>query len=551
MAVLPPGLSAERFATAVERMRDIVGADWVFTSDEDVHPYRDHFSYIKDQPNELVPCAAVGPDSVEQVQGIVRIANEFRIPLYTISTGKNFAYGGPSPNVRGSLVVDLKRMNRVLEVDDKRHFAVVEPGVSYIDLYNHIQERGLKVWIDTPDPGWGSPIGNALDHGIGYTQGFYRDHFGAHCGMEVVLPDGEVLRTGMGALPGSQSWNEYRHGFGPDPAGLFAQGNFGIVTKMGFRLMPQPEHWRTGMVRVPKRMDLIGLVAAVNYLTDLGMIGEPWYGSPLGRLMVDTEFQAAAIAFNADKLDQLAAAAQLPSWEVELQFYGSEGTTRAGWDYAKEVVSRHVSAATFVDGESFTVPLTEEQIHKNSAPYNSRMRRNVTQGKPGIGVWYQTGRTEQNPNRWNETHIGLFSLVGRSGEAVLKAQQDFYEVAQIAGLPTTFPSVTSTPVNWYQFSFLMGAGFAAAADNSPEGKQRATQILRKVLEENAKRGYGDYRAPPILQDEVSDQYSFNNHVLRRFNETLKNAIDPNGILSPGRCGIWPVAWSHLRGSLRT
>jgi len=72
-----------------------------------------------------------------------------------------------------------------------------------------------------------------------------------------------------------------------------------------------------------------------------------------------------------------------------------------------------------------------------------------------------------------------------------------------------------------------------------------------VLEENAKRGYGDYRAPPILQDDVADQYSFNNHILRRFNETLKNAIDPNGILSPGRGGIWPMAWSHLRGSLRT
>jgi FAD/FMN-containing dehydrogenase len=64
----------------------------------------------------------------------------------------------------------------------------------------------------------------------------------------VVLPNGELVRTGMGALPGSKSWQEYRHGFGPDPAGLFAQGNFGIVTKMGFRLMPRPEHYRTGLV---------------------------------------------------------------------------------------------------------------------------------------------------------------------------------------------------------------------------------------------------------------------------------------------------------------
>ena len=113
------------------------------------------------------------------------------------------------------------------------------------------------MWIDTPDPGWGSLIGNALDHGIGYTMGCYRDHFGAHCGMEVVLPSGEVMRTGMGALPGAKTWSEYKHGYGPDPAGLFGQGNFGIVTKMGFRLMPQPEHWRNGLITVPKRQDLI------------------------------------------------------------------------------------------------------------------------------------------------------------------------------------------------------------------------------------------------------------------------------------------------------
>ena len=320
MAVLPPGVSADQFSSAILEFEAAVGKAWVFTSDDDLHAYRDHFSYIKDEPDELIAAAAVGPETVVQVQAIVRIANQFKIPLYAISTGKNFAYGGPSPNVRGSVVVDLKRMNRVLEVDAKRNFAVVEPGVSYIDLYNYIQERGLKVWIDTPDPGWGSPIGNALDHGIGYTLGFYRDHFGAHCGMEVVLPSGEVMRTGMGAMPGSKSWQEFKHGFGPDPSGLFGQGNFGIVTKMGFRLMPQPEHWRNGLITVPKRQDLIPLVETVNYLGDLGIIGEPWYGSPLRALSRDTDFSEAALAFNEAEMDRQAAAANLPSWQVELQF---------------------------------------------------------------------------------------------------------------------------------------------------------------------------------------------------------------------------------------
>jgi 4-cresol dehydrogenase (hydroxylating) len=62
-------------------------------------------------------------------------------------------------------------------------------------------------------------------------------------------------------------------------------------------------------------------------------------------------------------------------------------------------------------------------------------------------------------------------------------------------------------------------------------------------------GYGEYRAPPIFQDAVADQYSFNDHVLRRFHETLKDAIDPNGILSPGRGGIWPQAHREQRGRI--
>ena len=76
-------------------------------------------------------------------------------------------------------------------------------------------------------------------------------------------------------------------------------------------------------------------------------------------------------------------------------------------------------------------------------------------------------------------------------------------------------------------------------------------MLRRILEENTKHGYGDYRAPPMLQDDVSDQYDFNGHALRRFNETLKDAIDPNGILSPGRCGIWPAPYRSFRGAFRT
>src|SRR3990167_470242 len=192
---IPPGLTATDFSAALEQFAAAVGKEWVFSSDADINLYRDAYSPFWDEDEDRVPAAAVAPTTVEQVQQIVKIANQYQIPLWTVSTGKNLGYGGAAPAMSGSVIVDLKRMNRILEVNDKTYFAVVEPGVSYFDLYRYIQEHKLNVWIDPADPGWGSPLGNALERGGGRTP--MRDHFGAVCGLEVVLANGEVLRTGM------------------------------------------------------------------------------------------------------------------------------------------------------------------------------------------------------------------------------------------------------------------------------------------------------------------------------------------------------------------
>ncbi len=131
------------------------------------------------------------------------------------------------------------RMNKVLDVNGRDCTCLVEPGVTYFALYDYLQKNGYQhLWIDNPDLGGGSVVGNALDRGAGYTP--YGDHFSMHCGMEVVLPNGEIMRTGMGALPGNNTWQTFQYGYGPYPDGIFTQSNYGIVTKMGFWLMPDP-----------------------------------------------------------------------------------------------------------------------------------------------------------------------------------------------------------------------------------------------------------------------------------------------------------------------
>ena len=99
----------------------------------------------------------------------MRIANERRVPLWTFSQGRNNGYGGASARVPGSVLVSLRRMNKVLEVNEELAYALVEPGVSFFDLYEAVRAASDELWISVPVLGWGSVVGNTLEAGWGYT----------------------------------------------------------------------------------------------------------------------------------------------------------------------------------------------------------------------------------------------------------------------------------------------------------------------------------------------------------------------------------------------
>jgi FAD/FMN-containing dehydrogenase len=546
MATLPPGISSTVFSRALSQFEDAVGADWVFTSDEDVRLYRDAYSPYRGEPEERLVSAAVAPDSVEQVQAVVRAANENKIPLYPISTGKNLGYGGSAPNLSGSVVLDLKRMNRILEVNERNASALVEPGVSYFDFYRYIQDNKLKVWMDCPDPGWGSLIGNALDHGGGYTQWQFRNHFDAHCGMEVVLPSGDLLRTGMGALPGAKTWQQYKFGVGPWVDGLFSQSNFGVVTKMGFWLMPEPDAYFTGTVTVPKHDDLIRLVDILNYLENVGVAnGMPQLGSPLlGGFFspAPTELQA-LLANNAStaEIEAYAARNGMGYWSCTIKMYGPEKALAANWEYVQQKFSV-IPGAKFDAGESYKFPLTEEQITEiqRRQAEGSRASTLPEFGVPSLTMFSIGARSETNPNP-TQGHIWFSPIIPRNAEAIFEANKVFAEAAKEMNLPIAAAGFT-LPTTYWNRAFVYIFGFPVSSDIETNKRTRAN--IERLIQVGAEHGWGEYRTPPAFQDAVTDAYSFNDHALRRFHETLKDAIDPNGILSAGRYGIWP---KHLRG----
>ncbi len=547
---IPPGVSASDFAAAIKQFEDAVGKEWVFTSDEDVALYRDAYSPFMGEPEERMASAAVAPDNVEEVQKVVRIANQYKIPIYPVSTGKNLGYGGSAPVLSGSVVLDLKRMNRILEVNEHNAYALVEPGVSYFDLYRYIQEKGLKLWVDVPDPGWGSPIGNALDRGGGYLMPQYRNHFDSHCGMEIVLANGEIMRTGMGALPGSQTWQEYKSGFGPWIDGMFSQSNFGVVTKMGFWLMPEPDSYLSGTVIVPRHDDLIPLVRVLTYLEDTRVTnGMPDLGSPLLGIPMLSDFTArfesggtpferpqdpeltdliakgGGLATSA--LDDYAQRKGLGYWSCKLSFYGAPNANAANWAFAKEKFSE-ISGVKFEEGENYKLPLTAEQREKVHKPQF---------GIPSLAMFSIGARSATNPQPANG-HIWFSPIIPRTGEAIFEANRVFAAAAKEFGLPFLSFNLPST---YWERAFIFIFAFPVTRDVEFNKRNRAA--FNKLIQVAAEHGWGEYRTAPAFQDAIMNTYSYNNHALLRFHETVKDAVDPNGILSAGRYGIWP---KHMR-----
>ena len=526
---LPPGVSSTEFSAAIRQFQAAVGEQWVFTSDEDVDLYRDSYSPFWHEDDEPVPSAAVAPASVEQVQSVVRTANRYTIPLWTISTGKNLGYGGAAPLLGGSVVLDLKRMDRILEVNDKNHYALVEPGVSYFDLYRYIQDKGLKVWIDPADPGWGSLIGNAVERGGGRTP--MRDHFDAVCGMEVVLPSGEVIRTGMGALANSQTWQQYKYGFGPYVTPVFSQSSLGIVTKMGIWLFPQPEAYLTGTVTVPKRADLIPLIAGMAYLMNSNIVmGTTSVASPLNFLRADPELAALRAkpgGPSTEDLEQYLQVRKMGYWSVELPFYGPAKVVEAQWEFAKQKFST-IDGVEFRDGKLLRFPIDPAEV--------PNFQNSVAVGIPSLSVFgVGAGRSEG--------HMWFSPIVPMTGEAVLEAQKVFTDAYQELGMQTG-PLFFLGPASNYPRCFLVLFGFPIEHDT--EKNRRNRENFKRIIRVAAEHGWGEYRTHTAFMETVMDTYSFNNHALRRFHETVKDAVDPNGILSPGKCGIWPKRMRKAR-----
>lgn len=503
-------LSSAQVERALAAFTGVVGQAHVHADALGRAGYRDAMAPV--DPATYEPLAAVAPASVEEVQAIVRLAGEHGVPLWPISRGKNFGYGGAAPRVPGVVMLDLIRMNRILEVDVDQGYVLLEPGVGFDDLYHHLVDNQIPLWMSAPAHTWGSVVGNALERGVGYTP--YGEHASKVCGLEVVTADGSILRTGMGAMPGSRSWQLFPYGFGPAWDGAFMQSNFGIVTKMGLWLMPEPESTLELRMALPNVEDLPAAIDALRPLKLDGTVASsPSFGNVIRGLASRgprSQYYEGEGPMPPDILERARQDAGIGHWNFSIRLFGDPRVNAINADRVRGAFAGKVPA-------EFT---------------ESRWNR----GEPLRGSGSPTPSLSA---------LGVVDWLGGAG-----AHLTFSPVSPFSGAEA-WKQYTTVRGMFEDAGFDYYGGFTAGQrylnhitmivlDRNDEGmRERATTLFSNLIGTAAQNGWGEYRTHTLWYDEVARTYDYNDGALRRWNEAVKDAVDPKGIIAPGKMGIWP------------
>jgi 4-cresol dehydrogenase (hydroxylating) len=505
---LPEGVSASQFEAALRAFAGVVGEEWVFATDLDRDTYLDQFAWDE---AAHAPGAAVAPLTAEEVQAVVRLANEHRTPLWVISRGKNFGYGGAAPVMKGTIVLDLSRMKRI-EIDEEFGTALLEPGVGFFDLYDYVQANNIKLWLSVPGNSWGSVVGNALDRGVGYTT--YGDHASKIHGLEVVLPDGDIVRTGMGAMNGNPLWTCHPYGFGPGWDSMFFQSNFGVVTKAGLWMMPEPEAVHGMDIELPNIDDLGWAVDLVAKFRREGLLLQaPSFGNWLRVAATQTrrsDWYEGKGLLPTDVIDRIRAQFGLGWWSLSMRVYGYEDVNLAAMRKIRSEFEKH------------------ELLSVRDAAW--------TQGQPKehsawVGVPMTMPLQNVNWHGGRGGHIGYSPALPARGDLAMAQFRRTYDRYNEFGMD-------------YHGSFAMAERHITNVNqilfdkDDPDMVARVDAMFRALVADASAQGYGEYRAHIEYMDLVASTYDFNDHALLRLNQRVKDALDPNGVISPGKSGVW-------------
>ena len=320
-------------------LEKIVGSGNVLSDPETLSEYSQDQSFVQARRPDCV----VLPATVEQVQDVIRYANKHKNPVIPFSSGKNL-HGAAIPD-QGGIILNLKKMDKILQVDEVNWFAIIEPGVTYAKLQDELMKKGFRIMIPWGVPPDRSVLTSYLERDPVLQSANFEHANALIMDMEMVLPEGELFRTGYWATGGKPGGP-----LGPIRNIVYrlwtgAQGTLGVITKMGVAIHPIPpmrkvfflafdslEEMIEPMKRIQRRE--IGMECfALNSFNLASLLNDDW--------TVPASFPCDPVASPAFKEMQ----ASLPRWTMVVCLQGFERLPEEKIAYEEEALRETCEAA--------------------------------------------------------------------------------------------------------------------------------------------------------------------------------------------------------------
>lgn len=455
-----------------------------------LHDINDLITYSGDmtEAEPSKPDFVVKPKSADEVQGIVKLANKEKIPVTPVVAGTNL--GGLAIPVEGGIVLDLKEMNRIIEVNTDEMYVLLEPGVTFGQLKKYLDENNIDLTIGYPlSPPYVSVIANCLLDGLGnlsFRHGAMSEWIG---GLEAVLPNGDLIKTGAAAL--SNSW--FSRAPMPDLTGIFVnwQGTTGIVTRMAVQLYPNPPLRRRAFMltySVEDGFNIMRRFSRTRIFDDIG--GLTW---PTGKMLLGIE--------NPSERDH-----DEPEFYVYFDYSGNIPEEMK----AKKMIVDSVLKEFYSTGVEIEGPIEVNDLIRVNPDFSKfaefPMSLDFLIETTGGGLtWVGTyGPT----SKWEK---GL-----RAGEKIMKE----------AGFP---PTAVTRPMKGGHYGVLRFIMIFNKKD--PAQRKRVAEVNSKLCDMVLEYGFIPYKAPAWAVRKFLKKIDPN---YLRVMHDIKKMIDPEGIMNPGR-----------------
>ncbi|MDD1777197.1 MAG: FAD-binding oxidoreductase [Candidatus Helarchaeota archaeon] len=460
-------------SVVVEALQKIVGAAYVATDKETCYVYSRDCSIEKG----YVPDVVIRPNTTEEVSQVLKLANEQKVPIYPRGAAASLVLMGV-PLQANSIVMDLTRMNRIVEIDEESMSVTVETGITWGELETALKEKGWYTGFIGPGPGLSTTIGGAISVvSVYYGSAKYGTAADILLGLEVVLPTGEIIRTGSAAL--KKARRHTRYGIGFDASGLFCgdQGILGVKTQATLKLFPLPKtigFFTFGYTTLDDCHNALYQMTKLHIASDIGYIDQ-------------LNVQLAPKKYRFVLHGKIEAHSQ-EELGLQLGLFKEIGQKTNGVDLGPSV------------GKLLFGDMVYEYF-------------------PMAGAFGAYGAS------CNKVPIAQATKLHAKYSELLKKYEKEIKKYNILGV-------------WY--TFISGScidilpQFQIPIDN-PESQEFGRKIWKELINEEVKEGVTHYWLGKVIGDRVVENYQPEYYA---FVKKIKNTLDPNGILNPGLLNLW-------------